>query len=208
MPFFTRDGVSVLFVHVPKTGGTAIEDLFIASGWKAHHVDRSGRLEWSQQLRRCSPQHEHADLLRRTLRVGRFDHVFSVVREPLARFRSEFLWRNRKLVDVDEATVDAWADRVLDKRERDPFALDNHLGPQVEFALRRATVHRFEDGLDAVVRDLVETRGLALDADLQHRGRPVASGLSSRDVPLSERLRARLLEVYADDVAAYYPDLR
>jgi hypothetical protein len=33
MPLFRRGAQTVLFVHIPKTGGTSIKEAFKAAGW-------------------------------------------------------------------------------------------------------------------------------------------------------------------------------
>jgi hypothetical protein len=36
VPVMIKDGRSVLFIHIPKTGGTSVERLFKKSGWEQH----------------------------------------------------------------------------------------------------------------------------------------------------------------------------
>lgn len=200
MPVFVKDDRSVLFVHVPKTGGSAIEDAFADAGWDTHLLDRTSARHPSRRFRRCSPQHLHADLLTQLVRLERIDVVLTVVREPLARFRSEFLWRHRQGPPPDVDTVTRWGRRVLDRYAEDPFVRDNHLRPQSQFLLPGALVHRYEDGLqpalDAVAARLdVETPTL--------RARTTEQGRASADIPVGDELRPRLEQFYADDFAAF-----
>jgi hypothetical protein len=204
MPVFVKDGTTVLYVHVPKTGGTSLEQVFLDSGYEMHYHDDVFGPGTMNRVRRCTPQHMHAALLRETFALRRFDVVFMTVREPVARFRSEFGMRNRDLPYVDEATVEAWAHDVLDRYTRNPYVLDNHVRPQSAFLLPRAEVHHLEVGLPAIVDRLDAAHGLGLTAT-DHRllDRAAASGFSSADVPVSRGLERRLQEFYRDDFARF-----
>lgn len=196
MPVFVKDERRVLFVHVPKTGGSAVEDAFVEDGWEAHFLDRTSRRRPVQRLRRCSPQHMHAALLEQTLRLDRLDLSFAVVREPLARFRSEYLWRHREDPELDSKEVERWGRRVLEKFTQDPFVRDNHIRPQSDFVLDDTRVHRYEDGLQGAVDDVYRSLGLPETATVPRPPRPP---VSSAQVPLSTGLTARLREFYRED---------
>lgn len=204
MPVLVKDGTTVLYVHVPKTGGTSLEQVFLDSGYEMHYHDDVFGPGTMNRVRRCTPQHMHAELLRQTFALRRFDVVFMTVREPVARFRSEFGMRNRDAPHVDEASVEAWADDVLERYARNPYVLDNHVRPQSAFQLPRAEVHHLEDGLPAIVDRLEARHGLGLTgADHRLLDRATASGFSSADVPVSRRLERRLREFYRDDFVRF-----
>jgi len=199
VPVFVKDDHRVLFVHVPKTGGSAIEDAFRDDGWEVYFLDRRSRRHPASQLRTCSPQHMHADLLSQTLRLDRMQVAVMVVREPLARFRSEYLWRHRRDPGLDPGDVEAWGLRLLDRFHADPFVLDNHARPQVAFRVPGARVHRYEDGLQALADDVATACGL--DHAPQVRPAPEPSGSRSRDVPVTAELERALREFYREDHA-------
>lgn len=204
MPMFIKDKRYVLFLHVPKTGGTSIERLFQASGWKVHLRDGRTGPGTANFARRCSSQHMQAALLQEILDLKRFELVFMVVRDPIARFRSEYAMRLRDPEGVAETAVDAWAEKMFRRYRRNPYVLDNHLRPQADFLLPGSRVHRLEDGLEPMVRSLDEEFGLGLEGELgreQHSQDRV--GVSSRDVRISDALEARLRETYAADFSEF-----
>lgn len=204
MPVLTRDDKRVLFVHVPKTGGTTVERLFKRSGYAMHlRTTMRTHPELFPTLR-CSFQHLHAALLRELLDVDAFDLVFLLVRDPVARFRSEYVMRNHKALRTDPASVEEWGLRTLDAYRADPFIRDNHLRPQVEFLLDGARVFRLEDGMEAVVDRLNTEHGLGLGAEIPHAMHGAKrSGVSSSEVRISPRLEERLREVYAADYETF-----
>jgi hypothetical protein len=204
MPVFRRDGRSFLFVHVPKAGGSALERVFATSGWKTHYRDPKEAGPSMNKLRRCSPQHMHRAMLETLFRMELFDGVFMTVREPLARFRSEFAMRNTDDVAAEPYRVDAWADRSFLQYAADPFVFDNHLRPQAEFYVPGAHVYRLEDGLEAAVRDLNARWDLGLVEEVPRvMDRHRSSGVASSEVRLSDDLTARLRTVYTEDFSRF-----
>jgi hypothetical protein len=204
VPVFTKDDRSVLFVHVPKAAGSTLEQMFVRSGWKMAFRETRKTHPRLMPLRRCSPQHYHAALLQEVFDVDRFDLVFTVVREPVSRFRSEYLMRNHTDPRTDAASVDAWADTVLARREADPYALDNHLRPQHEFLLPQSQLYRLEDGLESVVADLNERFDVGLtSAVLQAMTSVKRAGVSSSAIELSDRVRSAVRSLYAEDFSRF-----
>ena len=190
----------MLFVHIPKTGGTSVERLFKQSGYRMAYRDGKVGRDSFNWVRQCSPQHLHAAMLEQTLRLDRFDVIFTLVREPIARFRSEYAHRQRDDLRTDTASVDAWVDQVLSDFERDPYVWDNHIRPQSEFLLEGSEVYRLEDGLEHMAADLRDRFGLVLNDEVPHAmNRAAATGISSREVQVSPRTEERLREFYRED---------
>ncbi|KRF16607.1 hypothetical protein ASG90_10045 [Nocardioides sp. Soil797] len=204
MPVFFKDDRSILFVHIPKTGGTTIERLFTASGWKMalRNTNKSNPLLFPKL--RLSFQHWQASLLTELLNVSKFDLTFMMTREPIARFRSEYTMRHTKNPTGASAEVDAWAEKTLRTYAANPYHLDNHLRPQSEFELPGSEIYRLEDGMEAMVADLNNRFDLGLAEKIPHAlNSTKRSGLSSSQVEISTGLEARLRELYAEDFRRY-----
>lgn len=205
MPIFTRDERAVLFVHVPKTGGTTIERLLREAGWESGF--RASPKTHPNQIRlyRVSPQHYHAALLEQTVRLDRFEAIFLVTRDPLARWRSEYAMRNKRAEGGGTAShVEEWTRRTLRRAGRNPSVLDNHVRPQHEFLVPGARVLRLEDGMATVVRALNDTWDLGLAADAP---RHLASGgdgrIASDDVEVNADVERLVREFYARDYEVF-----
>ena len=201
MPVMTKDGRAVLFIHVPKAGGTTIEQLFVKSGWTMHFRSTNRLQPDLFPFLRISPQHYHAALLSELFKVSKFDLVFAMLREPVARFRSEFAMRNRTLDAAPADVVSAWADKQLARYADNPSILDNHLRPQSEFLLPGTERYRLEDGMEAMVADLNERFDAGLGSDTRHRMSSEKRGLPSSSVEVSAELRSRLADFYGRDFA-------
>lgn len=205
MPVFRKGARTFLFIHIPKTGGTSIERAFTGAGWDTAYRDgRVGPTSWNS-IRKCTPQHMHREMLEANFRIERFDGVFAVVRDPLARFKSEYLWRHRNdEFTIDGRSVEEWTTKVFKRYTKNPFLFDNHLRPQVDFILDRAEVFRFEDGLDTMAATLNTKWDIGLPDELPR----VLEGssrtnYSSKDVEVTPKVAQRVHDFYREDYAAF-----
>jgi len=157
MSVFIRDDLRVLYIHVPKTGGTAVEFFFEKNGFLTSFIDRGGDYSIVPMMK-CSPQHMHAEQLHAVLHVNRFSYRFMTVRHPVARLLSEY--RMRAIMQESIEDVDTWIGITLDACAKNPFVIDNHIRPQVEFWVPGCDVFKHEDGFgEAWVRRVAEQIG-------------------------------------------------
>lgn len=200
MPIFFKGNRALLFIHVPKTGGTSMEKALQEAGWAMRFHTTPQQEPRVFRIRTSSPQHYHAELLRQTLHTGQFESIFMMVRDPIARFRSEYAMRVR---DPDAGTADrveAWADKEFAAYAKNHYRRDNHLRPQHEFKLPRAHVYKYEDGIPAMGADLNRRYDLGLPDEFElHMTSQKGKRLSSKDVEISPSLRKKLLKLYAGD---------
>ena len=94
MPILTTGTKRILYIHVPKTGGTSVEDLLRSYGGDLTlYSPRNAGLP-------CVAQHFHGEVLRELLGLGNsvgnradehgFDFIFMTVRHPISRLLSEY----------------------------------------------------------------------------------------------------------------------
>lgn len=200
--FRSRQHRMVLFIHIPKTGGSSIEDAFSASGWRVDLLEREiGGMSPNSYLR-CPPQHMHWQLLNGILDMTVFDVIFTVVRQPLDRLLSEYRWqRQRRGLTVD---LDGWVNTTLDAYDDDPFVHENHIRPQHEFLPPNGRVYRLEDGLEEALDDLSARLGVRLKRPPHAEKTQPASSPTSLD--LSDATLERVRRFYAEDeVRLSYP---
>jgi hypothetical protein len=196
LPVFSRGDVTVLYVHVPRTGGTSVEKFFMHNGFTRLMHSRDG-LRTVLRVLSCSPQHYHADLLKGVFRLERFDYTFMTVRHPVDRIKSEYELRWQR--GSERRPFDEWVEETLARYATDPYVLDNHIRPQHEFLVPGSDVYRVEDGLgDAWVELLSERSGIAFDTRIVpgRYERP-----SSPEITVGERSLELLERFYAQDYA-------
>jgi hypothetical protein len=112
MSVFSRDHLRVLYVHVPKTGGTSIEFFFDKNGFAVTFVDRGGAGSIVPMMK-CSPQHLHAEQLHAIFHVNRFTYSFMTVRNPIDRLVSEYRMRAVMQKSIEDPRLLSARFRVL-----------------------------------------------------------------------------------------------
>lgn len=221
MPFFHVAGAAIYFAHVPRCGGTSVEDAIAACGVSLSFLDRKhldGRREpWT----RTSPQHALAADIERLFSADYFDHAFAVVRDPAARFVSAFNFnRENGLIEAETPVADFVA-RLEDSGDGLAGSFDNHFAPASAFVPQGAVVFHLEDGLAGLEAWLAAhgdetfapTIGVknAKSRSLKAYGRRAQRmiGLAPEVKPialadLDDAMRARLKRVYAADYHRFH----
>lgn len=193
MPLYRHADKMVLFVHIPKTGGSTVEEVLNAAG-AAQALKYHKRLGFS----RATPQHMTWDVLRHWVPRSFYDYSFAVVREPVARLVSEYRWRGA-LQEGPLPAFDVWVNQTFDSYPEYPQMLDNHIRPQAEFVAPHVQVFRLEDGLQAPVTAGLHALGLG-DRELRiHHARRSAQDTLQVTLPTLQRVRT----FYAKDFKAF-----
>lgn len=153
MPFFKSQGQLIYYAHVPKCGGTGVENYIKARFGSVAFLDRryfqKGDVEpWS----RTSPQHIEAGDLDQLIPLNFFDQIFTVVRHPMDRMVSMYHFNIEVGGHLDKSvSFGEWLARIEDSwNKEDMFYLDNHPRPMSDFVPLGAKVFYLESGLMAV----------------------------------------------------------
>ncbi|SFL04646.1 Sulfotransferase family protein [Shimia haliotis] len=153
MPIARIAGKLVYFAHVPKCAGTAIEHYLEARfGSLAFKDSAFGSLEAKGRWNNSSPQHIPLDALSRLFPDDFFDASFAVVRHPIDRVASAFLFQREIEGRIaPETGFGPWLSNLCAETQKEPFLYDNHVRSCADFIPETSTVFRLEDGLQKVV---------------------------------------------------------
>ena len=153
MPIIRASNKLIYFAHVPKCGGSAVED-YLRERFGALAFEDRQFLSVPEQRRwtRTSPQHIDIAARDRLFPAGFFDHSFAVVRHPVDRIVSayHFQLEVERTIPVNVSFGD-WLFKVSEELEDRPSIYDNHLRPMADIVPVDAVVFRLENGLDALV---------------------------------------------------------
>ena len=204
MPAFQLQHKNVVFVHIPKTGGSSVDD------W-LYDFDGCKRLLFSPQPlpdMPVTPQH----LCYKTI-MGLLgdafpvDYSFAVVRNPYKRLESEFKYRLDLGLLRGHANPDSlfaeWVNFVLNRETSSPGTLDNHLRPQTYFMGPDVQALKFENGLNEAARIIAEQAGLTVASA------PVLPNTKTskkRHLVWTHKMIARVQQFYAADFAEFRYD--
>lgn len=198
MPVFHKDGKTVLFVHIPKAGGTFIEALFKRSGYEIEFLAHGKNRGYLNTVMHISPQHLHLDVLKTVFDFPKFDFIFTVVRNPIDRFTSEFKMRNKQ----GGVSINDWAELALNSHAKNPASFDNHIRPQSDFVDDSVRWYKLEEKLDENwAKSVNEQFGLGLkthDLSPAHKG-VKDEHIGKENLMLSEAMRKKLYDFYHQD---------
>lgn len=190
MPLCLMNEKMLLFVHIPKCGGSTIETYLQQKGKLGFKL--KGRKGWCKTV----PQHVHAEIYEPLFPDGFVDETFTVFRHPVERILSEYRYRVDNMAETQPFSD--WLEQNLAIYANDPYALDNHLRPQVEFLCDGIKIFRFEDGLDTVMSYIDEQSG----SDPIEQ--PIWEKKSSAQKPVpSEADLDKITAFYAEDLRVY-----
>ncbi len=167
MPLAHWNGKTIGFAHVPKAGGTSVEDylarrfgpLSISDINKRSGVARTGLIVPATHLSKT----DLAELLPHDLTYG-----FAVVRDPVKRLMSEYRYQS-KVSRMSRLGFSTWVRVMLRAATIEPRLYENHIRPQADLVPDSFEVFRLEDGFDKLISkldDIAECE--APDVDVQH----------------------------------------
>lgn len=157
MPFFRAPGPTqaqlVYYAHVPKCGGSSIASyLKERFGALAFHDNQYLTPPESQRWTKSSPQHVDRHTLERLVPIEFFDHIFAIVRHPMARAISTYHFQLELERSIPESTsFGDWLKSLREGLEETPFRYDNHTRPMTEIVPEGATMFYLEHGLDGLI---------------------------------------------------------
>lgn len=201
MPAYRINGRNVLFLHVPKTGGTTIERFLGAHSATSLH---NGGIKLLRPVRgslmffALPMQHFHGALIESMFGPGFFDYAFMVVRDPIERMKSEYrhsrvLWRPDAYMPFSP-----WIALALGLTHLTPNLRNNHFRRQVDFRCFGAEVFRFEDGMATILARLAERLDLPKPQEVPHMKRT-----ENRGMEVSPGCAARIRRHFAADYEAF-----
>lgn len=191
MPFVNAPGQRILFIHIPKTGGTSISEWLRTLGKMRMHGYTPALRTHAQHL----TYSDFVDLLGRDY----FTYAFAVVRNPYDRLYSEYKMRcalNKKDGLFDNPKFDTWVQTQLSNTEKNRYHLDSHLRPQSDFLGEKLNIFRFEDGVGQIMEAVSRALDLEPPTTIPHR---VRSERTESGPILESSTLLRVNEFYRND---------
>ena len=156
MPVFSKQSRNILYIHIPKCGGSSICEIFKKNNWDESFSIRGKDLNEHKYLK-AGPQHYHAEIIKNIFDVTKFDKIFTIVRNPFSRLKSEYYWQLHNEVFSNISPED-WFNYILEKYYKNKFIYDNHIRPQNEFIFEQVNIFKLEDGLKKVYESIFEKK--------------------------------------------------
>jgi Sulfotransferase family len=161
MPLYRHGSKIVFFIHVPKTGGSSVENALRSLGCKQALFTKG-----KPKFFRANLQHVNSEVYNHMMDDDFYDYAFMVVRNPFDRAASEF---KMKVIDAEDTTpFDEWFPAAIERCKQFRFTRDNHIRPQSSFFSEGVEVFKVEDGLDKVLAAACNALGIEPPATPRH----------------------------------------
>lgn len=195
MPLYRSKNKLIYFVHIPKTGGSSVENaLKKANCTRAFMMSKAKNIATGYGM--CTPQHMHAEVFQMYFPDDFIDYTFAVVRNPFDRIASEY--KMKSAINGKVVAADVWINKALKRYKIYPYTRDNHIRPQHEFTGERAEVFRLEDGLTSPVKAACRALRLRRVPEIPH----ARQGASEKPI-ISEKTLMQIIQFYKADFSKF-----
>lgn len=157
MPLVKAGERTIFFAHVPKTGGSTVQD-YLRRRFGPMSFMNPGN--WESLRSRgliVSPTHLSAADLRNLLPHD-LGYSFATVRDPLERLQSEYRFQSGASRS-SRLGFSTWVRLVIAAAGMEPRIYLNHIRPQVDLIPPDSAIFKIEDGLDKVTAWLDDVSG-------------------------------------------------
>ena len=193
--------ISFLFIHIPKTGGTAIEDYFSSLGLTSYYDPKSYRP--IRPYHRIPLAHLDYEMSDKLFNLDVF-YSFAIVRNPIQRLISEYRWAIQKSTLPDEVkkySFSEFIDFAFEEYSKDENFLAGHFKPQRRFVGSKVSkVFKYESGLNTIITDVFRDTGLKISGTISV---PIINSSAKLPVKISEPDLALIRKLYADDFSQF-----
>ena len=205
MPIFRYKSKIGYFSHIPKCGGSSIEDYAYDNGMELGLIDRVYRSrDINTKWNMTSPQHVDGASVAKMFSPSFFEIYFAVVRHPIKRLESAF--KHQKFFARYVETGDSLSDFVKKELQENAMMIgycDNHFLPQTRFIIPNCTYKLFklEAGLGKV-KSYIDSEFFGQTQELQmtHSNKGKAKQfIQSVDLTLDAEAKEIVMEIYQKD---------
>jgi hypothetical protein len=165
MPLVTANDKRIFFAHVPKTGGSSVEEYLIRRfGGPLSLRDITHRAgDRKRGLIALSTHFTARDL--DDVLPHDVDHCFAVVRDPLKRMESQYRFQ-ANISKTRAFSFATWLRIMFKAAQIDPRVYQNHIRPQSDLVRDGSAVFRLEDKFTDMISWLDDITG-AHEPDMQ-----------------------------------------
>jgi hypothetical protein len=201
MPIYRIHNRNILFIHVPKTGGTSVEKFLETIAEPGlHNKSRKLLRDFSSGWLAPSLAMQHFDrkLLEGVFPNNFIDYAFMIVRHPVDRLISEYRHsRTHGRLD-SRLPFNVWAHMVLRIARWEPHFRNNHFLPQANFRCFDADVYHFEDGIEKIILEISSKLELSKPEFIPHEKKSYF-----QEINASESTINLIRKIYKEDFIFY-----
>lgn len=158
MPLASNSKHTIFFAHVPKCGGSSVEDYLVRRFGGPLSI-RNRRDAWAKPRRGIitSASHISATDLEYFLPAN-LTYSFALVRDPIERALSQYRFQTGTS-KTSRLSFSAWLNVMIRCARMDPRVYENHIRPQSDLVPADTEFFRLEEGFDSLIARLDEVTG-------------------------------------------------
>ena len=204
MPLLSQNNTICHFAHIPKCGGSSIENYCQSVGINIAFIDRAFLASpAAQPWNVSSPQHIDGYSLSRLFPIEFFNFGFAVVRDPVSRIVSAFKHQIIQKKIPEDTNLSEFVKQELNNISGQLGVYDNHFLPQTKFLIPGMSyqIYKLENGLDNVSQFIdSKFQNSELDKKILHYNADRSKALiNPSQVLIDDQAMDILKEVYKDD---------
>lgn len=157
MPFFKIKNKVILFIHIPKAAGSSVEKIL-----EFNEIEQSFLIQKKNHISSISPQHFTNDDYELFFKKNFFDNSFAIIRDPIERFRSAFIFNSHKIPPI--ISINKFLD-LLQKKNFFYKNFDNHFVPSSRF-INSKTKLFYMDKESTFINDIIVYLNTKLDQEI------------------------------------------
>jgi hypothetical protein len=146
MPIFCKDNEKIFYIHIPRTSGRYIKELFVSNGYNSKYHEYSV----DDAIAGIIPTHLHYPNYNYYFKVLDIPH-FTIVRNPVDKIWSalDLVYKMHNPKDFFKNLEDkSWFFDYIDfERSYNSFH-NNWFTPQLNFISHKTFVYNYEDGIN------------------------------------------------------------
>ena len=179
---YEREGRRILFVHIPKAGGSSVRKMIESQGWKIAEKDRPLPTRMSREIQvPDSKQSKHQHRALRDLWDRTCEYEFTIVRNPYDRIFSKAK-QQAKEFGIEYPHPLGFINWVTDLfknviPKNGPGVDDNHFRSQFEFIGEGTDWYRIEDQIPELLSELQRRKIISPSTSLPREN------VSLKDIP-------------------------
>ena len=202
MTLLIRDNAYILFLHVPKCGGSSVVDMFASYGFSPQLQMRGLP---PQDCFFVSPQHQTTATLKNIINQDKLTDMFILVRNPYARIKSEFKWAYRNTPSKNLPDFNEWVLNSLNQASVKNFYNDNHFRPAIDFieSDRPCRIFKLEDGIEFIDEYYLQGQGSTVASKRVHSKNSLAFQHKAPDLILNDESIRTVNHFYKNDFSAF-----
>ena len=224
MPVFTKSSINIVFLHIPKTGGSTIYNFFSDLGFNSSlYCTEYGRDSAYRNFIN-PPQHLPYRVLKEIVNINKCDFAFTTLRDPILRFKSSYVHFNRKssLADLQSKELQMKTVGILLRSHLESFSnntsanFENQIfRRQVDFMGNGVRGFRLEHDLEKLeikLYDLIKTSSPIISTAETFKGmisnrrvrqRATISGVNTKEIKLHKDVQDLVTAYYRKDIELY-----